>query len=136
MVFWSGRPQRTGGVSLPAAGARAVPASPSPKRPAKAIFSRLARIRPLPGPLAALRARIDPAGGPGQVYFVVSAKELPRAVDRNRLKRQGRAWARSIVTTLPQGWIGAFYMKRAAREASFATLCLELTRLVTGAGTR
>lgn len=66
--------------------------------------------------------------------MVVSGKVASRAIDRNRLKRRGRAILQKLKPRLLQGSMGAFFFKKPALAKSFALLESDMTQLLVKAG--
>lgn len=66
--------------------------------------------------------------------FVVSGKVAPLAVDRNLLKRRGRAIVKGLLPQISSGYLCAFFFKKGAREQSYAALSQEITDLLGAAG--
>ena len=66
---------------------------------------------------------------------VVSAKSVPRAVDRNRLKRRCRAVLRALRSTLAP-CVYVVYLRREARSSSYRELSQDVETLISRARVR
>ncbi len=72
---------------------------------------------------------------PGRIAytFVVSGKVAPLAVDRNRLKRRGRAILQKLSKKLAAGYGLAFFYKKGAPTLRFSEIEAEITTLLSQA---
>ena len=84
------------------------------------------------GKLATLRYRYT-ADERTAFTFVVSGKAAPRAVDRNLLKRRGRAILRTLLPVLSPGYLCAFFFKKEAVGQPYRVLSAEIRELLTKA---
>lgn len=73
-------------------------------------------------------------GRPGVFSFVVSAKNVKKAVDRNSLKRRGRAIVFKLLPRLKENFSGLFFFNRASRGMNFSGLEKEMADLFERAG--
>ena len=72
---------------------------------------------------------------PGRIAFavVISAKAAPKAVDRNRVRRRGRAILGKLGKKLIPGHAIAFFCKKGTAELPFSELETTITSLLTKA---
>ncbi|MES3005652.1 MAG: ribonuclease P protein component [Patescibacteria group bacterium] len=66
--------------------------------------------------------------------FVASKKNFPTAVERNRVKRRGRATLRRILTSLPLPSIGAFIFNKEVLVVSTEKLAEEIEQVLIKSG--
>ncbi|MEK7610271.1 MAG: ribonuclease P protein component [Patescibacteria group bacterium] len=68
---------------------------------------------------------------PSRFAFVVSSKNVKRAVDRHQLKRRGRSIIINQREHLAPGYWAMIFFKASARELNFASLEKDMLNLLT-----
>jgi ribonuclease P protein component len=72
-------------------------------------------------------------GGTSRFAFSVSKKVCKRAVDRNRLRRQGYAVIEKHLKNIPPGFIFIFTFKKFAEKISFSEMEKEICDMIANA---
>ncbi len=60
--------------------------------------------------------------------FIVSAKTVKKAVNRNLLKRRGRAIVFKLLPRIEKGLLALIFFKKGSKELSFCSLEAEITQ--------
>lgn len=71
---------------------------------------------------------------PSRFSIVVSGAVSKKAVERNLIKRRGRASVAEVLPRVKNGFVGAFFAKKAAVSGSYATVKDEIGALLGRAG--
>lgn len=67
---------------------------------------------------------------PPRAAFIVSKKAAARAVDRNRIKRRGRAIVQEFIATAAPGAVFIFHVGRNAKLAPFSDIKEDIKKLM------
>lgn len=69
------------------------------------------------------------SGRPSAFSFIVSGKNVKKAVDRNKLKRRGRAIVFKLFPRLKEGVSGLIFFNQDSQNMNFSSLEKEITAL-------
>jgi ribonuclease P protein component len=68
-------------------------------------------------------------GKPAAFAFIISSKVAKRAVDRNKLKRRGRAIVFKLLPQIKEGCLSLIFFEKGSIKMSFPELMAEMTQL-------